>query len=209
MKSQWGVAADRPPVLLRPLHAWFFFWERVNPSVCRVLAVIIPAALFSALLVGAGLPRWLAAPVAIVLWIGLAVLQEHDERVVRSVDEDFLNALRERADPILTRAGFNFISASSGSRARPDDGDVILYETDAARYPELSGAGYGCLDLWIRRNARAGILDVSVGPDLTDLLGGEPALARRVTEARGAVEDAEALAAAFSVVFGPSDSFGC
>ena len=43
----------------------------------------------------AGLPWWVAVPIGAAPWVGLAVVQEHDGRVPRPVDEVFVRAVRE------------------------------------------------------------------------------------------------------------------
>jgi hypothetical protein len=155
-----------------------------------VVAVVVAAAISAVLLVLVGLPWWVAVPVGAALWVGLAVVQEHDERVPRPVDEEFVRAVRDRVEPVLAAAGFTFHSASGGLRARRDSTDVVLYEAEPARHPTLGDGEDSCLDLWIRRDAGAGTMDVSVGwHDLDDLLGSDRELALRVTQAVDAVDD--------------------
>lgn len=79
-------------VALRPLHAWFFHWERVVPSRYRVVARGL-AALASALLLLRGFHPLLAAPVSLAAWIGLAVAQDHDQRTRLPPDQAFVAAL--------------------------------------------------------------------------------------------------------------------
>ena len=189
-------------MVLGPLHRWFFLWEEIIPSLYRVVAVVVAGAVTAGLLVLVGAPWWAALPVSGVLWIGLAVVQEHDQRVERPVDEEFLQALRERAEPVLQAAGFTFHSASGGQRARRDSTDVVLYEADPTRHPDYGDGARPCVDLWIRRDHRAGVMDVSVDwQDLGDLLGSDRDLAVRVTQSIEPVADAEALARAFKLVF--------
>lgn len=197
------VAVDREPLLLRPVHGWFFFWERVVPSLYRVVAVVVAAAISAVVLVLAGAPWWLAVPIAAALWVGLAVVQEHDERVPRPVDEVFVRAVRERVEPVLVAAGFTFNSASGGQRARRGTTDVVLYEAEPGRHPSLGEGDSPCLDLWIRRDARAGTMEVTVGwHDLESLVEGDSELAARVVRAGDPIEDAEALARVLLLVFG-------
>ncbi|HVM12785.1 MAG TPA: hypothetical protein VM287_00440 [Egibacteraceae bacterium] len=197
------MAVDRAPLLLRPIHGWFFFWERVIPSLYRVVAVVVAMVISAALLVLAGLPWWVAVPIGAALWVGLAVVQEHDERVPRPVDEVFVRAVRERVEPVLVAAGFTFNSASGGQRARRDTADVVLYEAEPGRHPSLGEGDSPCLDLWIRRDARAGTMEVSVGwHDLEALIEGDRELAARVMRAVDAIDDAEVLARALALVFG-------
>jgi hypothetical protein len=136
-------------------------------------------------------------PIGAALWVGLAVLQEHDERVPRPVDEVFVRAVRERVEPVLVAAGFTFSSASGGQRARRDTTDVVLYEAEPGWHPSLGEGDSPCLDLCIRRDAPAGTMEVSVGwHDLEALVEGDPELAARVMRAGEATDDAEALARA-------------
>ncbi|MGH9151300.1 MAG: hypothetical protein ACRD03_02605 [Acidimicrobiales bacterium] len=198
-----AVAADRPPLLMRPVHGWFFFWEQVIPSLYRVVAVAVAAAISAVLLVLAGAPWWLAVPVGAALWVGLAIVQEHDERVPRPVDEVFVRAVRERVEPVLAAEGFTFNSAAGGRRARRDTTDVVLYEAEPGRHPSLGEGDSPCLDLWIRRDVRAGTMEVSVGwQELEALVEGAPELAARVMRAIDPIDDAETLARALSLAFG-------
>lgn len=56
----------------------------------------------------------LAVPAGAALWVGLAAVQEHDERVPRPVDEVVVQAVRESAEPVLAAAGFVFTSPRVG-----------------------------------------------------------------------------------------------
>jgi len=94
-------------VWLRPVHRWFFFWEDLVLPVYRVVAVAIGAAITAAVVVLGARVRWLvAAPLVTAGWIALGVVQEHDQRVL--LDGEFLDLLREHADPVLARTGFTF-----------------------------------------------------------------------------------------------------
>lgn len=106
-----------PPIahMLRPAHGWFFLWEEVIPSLYRVIAVVVAAVITAVLLVLVGLPWWAAVPGGGALWIGLAIVQEHDERVPRPVDQAFVHAVRERVEPVLPAAGFTSTSPRVGS----------------------------------------------------------------------------------------------
>jgi len=184
-------------VWLRPVHRWFLLWEDLVPSVYRVVAVAIGAAITSVVVVLTGRVKWLVAvPLATVGWIALAVVQEHDERVHLDVDFEFRDLLREQADPVLARAGFSFSGAFGPCRARSGRSDTFLYE---AADPN----GEGCVDAWIRRDRSGGRMDVSVGGHrLERLVGsrGDPQGAMRVTRAEVPAGDVAALVAAFDLV---------
>ncbi|MGB5187053.1 MAG: hypothetical protein WBO84_08000 [Acidimicrobiia bacterium] len=185
------------PVWLQPVHRWFFFWEDMVPSVSRVVAVAIGAAITSVVVVVTTKIKGLVTvPLATVGWIALGVAQEHDARVHLGVDGEFLDLLRDQVDPVLARAGFTFNSAFGPCRARPGRSDTFLYE---AADPN----GNGCIDVWIRRDRFDGKMEVSVdGHRLERLvaLRGDPQCATRVTQAEEPVSDVAALVAAFGRV---------
>ena len=191
------MSSERAPVWLRPVHRWFFFWEDVVPSVYRVVAVVFGAAITAVVVVVATTVGWLvAAMMAMVGWIGLAVLQDHDLVVHLDVIGEFQDLLREQADPVLARAGFTFNHASGPTRARRDRSDTFLYES-------VDPEGEGCIDLWIHRDRCGGQMEVSVdGRRLDRLLvsHGDPQLAARVTRAEQPADDVVALVAAFELV---------
>lgn len=189
--------SERAPVWLRPVHRWFFFWEALVPSVYRVVAVAIGAAITAVVVVVPTGVSWLAAAtLTTVGWIVLAVIQDHDEGVHLDVIGEFRNLLREQADPVLARDGFSFNHASGPARAQRDRSDTFLYE---AADPE----GNGCIDLWIRRDRSNGHMEVSVdGRPLESLVAsyGDRQLATRVTRAEESAGDVAALVAAFELV---------
>ena len=175
---------DSAPFWLRPIHQWFFWWEVVVPSIYRVVAVAVAATVSTALLVAAGVHPLVGAPVALVVCIGLAVVQEHDERVMLPVDPEFHQQLRKLVDPVLAERGFVFNGASGPCRARSDRTDVFLYER-----PDVSE---GCIDLWIHRNREAGTMRVDfAGRGLTQWLSaaGEERLAGRIEQVLGPDDD--------------------
>lgn len=190
------MVEEQPPLVLRPLHVWFQFWEDVIPSLYRVIAVAV-AAIVTAVLMGLITSvHWLLALVlATAGWIVLAIIQEHDERVVLDVDSEFLGQLRTQVEPVLARAGFAFRTASGPTRARRDRSDTFLFEAD--------GDG-DCIDLWIHRSRSAGgALEVLVdGRSLDRVLGsfGESQLGDRVSRVVDAASDAAALLAAFELL---------
>jgi hypothetical protein len=189
---------ERPLLLLRPVHSWFQLWEDVIPSVYRVAAVAGAAAVSAAVLVLV-LPvhGLVAALLATVLWILLAIVQEHDERVLLEPDLAFLAAMRAQVEPVLERAGFVFRNASGPQRSRPGRQDTFFYEAPGAQAVE-------CVDIWIHRGRSVGAqMDVTVdGAELSRLLVSrdEPQLAQRVSRTEAAGSDAAALAVAFEVV---------
>lgn len=193
------MIAERPPLLLRPIHGWFFFWEDTIPSLYRVIAVAAAAAITAAALVFAARVDWfIAAPAATIVWIALAVIQEHDERVVLDIDTEFLALLREQADPVLARAGFVFRFAQGPQRARGTRADTFLYE--------VPGAGHtgDCIDLWIHRDrVPGGSIEVSVDYRPLQLLlarHDEPNLADRVGRTEDPAGDVAAIVAALKLV---------
>ena len=121
------MSGARAPWWLRPVHRWFFWWEDLVPSLYRVIAVAVGAALTAVILRVAGVPLWIGVPLALPVWIGLAIAQEHDERVMLPVDPVFLGHLRELVDPVLGARGFVFNNATGPCRARPDRDEVFLY----------------------------------------------------------------------------------
>jgi len=196
------MAYERPPLVLRPFHAWFHFWDQIIPSLYRVVAVAAGALITAVLVVLATGAHWLLSLLlSLVGWIVLAIVQEHDERVVLDFDGEFLSLLRRHADPVLNRAGYVFKNASGPTRAGRDPSDTILYEIDNVPGP------IGCIDLWIRRERTAGgRIEVRTddGPleRLLDSLG-ESQLAQRVTHTEDAEGDVAALVAAFQLIFPP------
>ena len=174
------------PLLLRPLHRWFWFWERRISSVYRVVAVLV-AALFSAwIVVLVGVPYYVAVPIAIAAWIGLAVAQEHDERVTLPIDQEFYDRLRYHVDPVVAAAGLSFDAAIGANRAR---GGAETFTYQHHDEDEI---------LWIFRNRSERVMGLSVWADDFDA---EPSslpddLVERVTTVSDAESDAQAIASA-------------
>lgn len=188
---------ERPSLLLRPVHSWFQLWEDVIPSVYRIVAVVGAAAVSAALLGLLLRIHWLGATLlATGMWILLAIIQEHDERVLLEPDSEFLAALRAHVDPVMERTGFVFRHASGPQRSRPARYDTFFYEAPGTPFEE-------CIDVWIHRGRSvAAQMEVTVdGQELVRLLGsrGERQLAQRVCRTEAAGADAAALAAAFEV----------
>lgn len=122
--------ATRAPLWLRPVHQWFFFWERVISSVYRVVAVVL-AALATTTVASWALPiAWfIVAPCALAIWIGLAVLQEHDERVSLPVDSAFLSMLNRHVTPLLASQGFDRFASSGPTRAHASREESFIYQS--------------------------------------------------------------------------------
>ncbi|MFN3214927.1 MAG: hypothetical protein ACE367_00350 [Acidimicrobiales bacterium] len=191
--------------LLRPVHAWFFVWEDVLPSVYRVVAVVSAAALTTLALRAFGIgPTWLVAIAATLAWIALAVAQEHDERVCVPVDQRFVDALRECLDPVMAGHGWTFGSATGGCRARKETATTVVYDHHGGSHRMA----------WIVRDAAAGTLDVRLMPEDVDahpevatqlVARGHAELAERLRRATEPESDAHAVRDAFAVVLtGPA-----
>lgn len=119
------------PALLRPVHSWFWFWEGVISSIYRVVAVIVGAAITAAVVAAVlPVPWWLVGLLALAGWAGLAVLQEHDERVHLPVDSEFLEELHTYVDPVMAASGYEFTRATGANRARRS-AEEFLYEKDS------------------------------------------------------------------------------
>ena len=140
-----------------------------------------------------GVPPLVGAPIALIVWIGLAVVQEHDERVTLPVDAEFHSRLRELVDPVLAQRGLLFNSAMGPCRARSERTEVFLYER-----PDASE---GCVDLWIHRDRADGTMRVHfAGRWLAQWLydAGEERLANRVKQVLTPDDDVRALQDALS-----------
>ena len=132
-------------------------------------------------------------PLALLVWIGLAIAQEHDAGVTLPVDAKFHRRLQELVDPVLAPHGLVFNSAFGPRRARGDRTEVFLYER-----PDASD---GCIDLWIHRDRAVGAMRVDfAGRGLAQWLSaaGEKQLAERAEQAVSADDDVRALRKALS-----------
>jgi len=120
----------RPPLWLRPVHQWFFFWERAISSIDRVVAVLVGAAVTAALAsLVLPLAWYIVAPLALVIWIGLAVLQEHDQRVSLPVDPGFLSEMNRHVTPLLASRGFVDFHSFGPCRARASREESFIYQS--------------------------------------------------------------------------------
>ena len=125
--------SDRAPLLLRPIHRWFFLWEDAAASVYRVLAVASGAALTTAIAaLAVSVPWYVLAVVALAVWIGLAIVQEHDHRVVLPVHAQFLAGLEQHVRPVLEPGGFDHLSATGPCRARPSRTESYVFQSEAS-----------------------------------------------------------------------------
>lgn len=193
-----------PTVVVRPVHAWFFFWERVVPPLYRVVATGLAALVTAALLAAAGLHPLVAAGLSLPVWIGLAIAQEHDERVLLPPDGDFLSALVEAVSP--TPPALTVEQAHGPRRARPEAWDtmIVLSAIDAHDHP-LAG-----MLITVERSAADGWMRLAVLDDAPGGVGfiderlrarGEAGLAERIEQARSPDADAQAIAAALTAAY--------
>ena len=191
-------------VALRPVHAWFFHWERVVPSLYRVVATGLASLATTLVLILLGFHRVLAAPVSLAAWIGLAVAQDHDQRTRLPPDQAFVAALTDAlsAPPLALAIG----DAHGPSRARPQRWDtmVVLTPPRAERHP-LTG-----FFMTLERSAAEGWMQLDVGDDapgryesIDDRLleRGQSALVRRIHRSGSPEADADAVAAALLAAY--------
>lgn len=190
-----------PTTVLRPVHAWFFFWERVVPSLYRVVATGLAAIATAVVLVAVGMDPLLGLALSVVLWIGLAVWQEHDERVSLPPDREFAAALAEAVS--LAPLALAVDVAHGPKRARPEAWDTfVVLSADRAPAHPLYG-----FHITVKRHAADGWMRLQVIDDdrqrldqITERLqsAGAQALSERIQRAHSADEDAEAIRAALT-----------
>lgn len=192
-------------IVLRPIYRWFHFWEGVIPSLYRVVATVLAATGTAAVLAfAAGMFPAVAVAVSLPAWVGLAIVQEHDERVRLPPDGEFVAELTAALSS--TPPSLSVVRALGPTRARPEEWDtsVELSADGAADHP-LS-ACYISLD----RSAAGGWMHLYVTDDLPDGLEsihdrldhrGEWLLADRIQHARSPRSDAEAIANALAVAY--------
>ena len=155
--------SERAPLWLRPIHQWFFFWEHTIASIYRVVAVVVAAVITISVLAWLLQISWLVlTPLAFAAWVGLAIVQEHDERVSLPVDPAFLSMLDTHVTPALAAQGFDHFDASGPCRAHASRTESFLYQS--SRRPEI---------IFIYRDPLAMTLQVSGTTDSTtfDLTG--------------------------------------
>lgn len=191
-------------MLLRPVHAWFFFWERVVPSLYRVVATGLAALATAVILIAVGVHPLLAAPVALLGWIALAVAQEHDERVLLPPDPAFVAALTDAvAAPPLA---ISVDTAHGPRRARPEVWDtmVVLTPHDFDDHPLATTF------ITVQRSAAQGWMRLDVIDDAPDAFQpidehlrerGKSMLAERIERAQSPNSDAGAIAEALTAAY--------
>lgn len=193
-----------PTTVLRPVHAWFFAWERLTPSVYRVVATGMAAGITVGMLSILGVHPVLAAVISLPAWIGLAIAQEHDERVTLPPDAEFIEALSAatRQAPLRLRLDH----ATGPSRARRGRTEYFLLSTDAMGHHPLSGRL-----VEIERSRRDGAMRLDVFDDpstnsaestaerLRDRGAGP--LADRVRRSEAPESDAEAIGEALRAAY--------
>lgn len=193
-----------PTTFLRPVHAWFFAWENVVPPIYRVVAVAIASGVTAAVLVALGVNPLLAVVLSLAAWVGLAIAQEQDERVMLAPDSRFVETL----EAAVGRAPFflRMDHATGPCRARRGSFDSFTLSTDAGDDHSLLG-----LVVQIERSVRERemILYVfddpasdSFEPILTRLQArGKAHLADRVQRAEAPAADVEAIITVLRVAY--------
>lgn len=191
-------------VFLRPVHAWFLHWERVVPSLYRVVATGLGALATAVLAVAFGVYPLLAAPVSLLGWIALAVAQEHDERVLLPPDGTFVAELTKAvAAPPL---GLSVDNAHGPRRARTAAWDTMVVLTPH----HLGGHPLVGMFITVERSAAEGWMRLDVIDDapgafesIDDRLleRGEPKLVERIGQAKSPDGDAQAIAAALVAAY--------
>lgn len=192
-----------PTTVLRPVHAWFFFWERVVPSLYRVVATGLAATATAVALALVGADPLLALGVSVALWIGLAIGQEHDERVALPPDREFVTALTDAVSkaPLALKVEL----AHGPKRARPEAWDTFaVLSADRAPAHPLNG-----FHITVKRHAahwmRIQVIDDDRQrlEDFTERLqsAGAQGLAERIQRSHSADDDAEAIRAALTTAY--------
>lgn len=191
-------------VALRPVHAWFFLWERLVPSLYRVVATGLAALATVVLLTALGFHPVAAAPISLAAWIGLAVAQEHDARTRRPPDRAFVAALTDAvAGPPLA---LSVAIAHGPRRARPEAWDtmVVLTSRGSEAHP-LTG-----FFIQVERSAAESWMHLHVSDDAPGRLEsddecsderGETMLAERIQRGESPEADAHAIAAALAAAY--------
>lgn len=183
-----GLMADHnSPPMPKWLHRWFWLWEDLAPGIYRVGAVGTAALATAAVLARLTAVRWwLAAPASLAAWIGLAIAQEHDQRVTLPVDEEFLKELHIHVSPVLAAVGFSFCYSSPANRAR---GGTESFVYEAQRSNEQVEV------IWIRRNRQKQTLGISTSEpfagEYTDL---KEDVAQRFNTLVSPADDAQVVA---------------
>jgi hypothetical protein len=125
---------------LRPIHAWFGFWDAIAGPAARIVAIVTGAAVTAVLLVALGVHPIVAAGGAIAAWIGLAIAQEHDGRVRLAPDPAFSASLARAVSGPTLRLIVR--EASGPPRCRPDEPEVFVLGADDDRDEAHPFAGW-------------------------------------------------------------------
>jgi multisubunit Na+/H+ antiporter MnhB subunit len=191
-------------LFLRSVHAWFFHWERVVPSLYRVVATGLAALATAIVLLAVGMHPLLAGPVALLGWVALAVAQEHDERVLLPPDGAFVAALVEA---VATQPLHLSIETAHGPRrARPQGWDTMVVLTP----PGIEGHPLGGMFISLERAAGEGWMRLDVIDDAPGAFEpiderlrkrGESALADRIERAQSPSSDAHSIASALRAAY--------
>lgn len=192
-----------PSTFLRPVHAWFFVWENVVP-VYRVVAVAVAAGVTAVILVALGMNPLLAVVVSLAAWVGLAIAQEHDERVMLAPDRNFVETLEAAASraPLFLRIDH----ATGPCRARRGSYDFFNLSTDAAEDHPLFGRMVQIERSVRERAMRVDVFDDAASDSFESILArlqtlGEAGLANRVQRAEASAVDAETIVAALRAAY--------
>jgi len=189
---------------LWPVHAWFFLWERVVPSMYRVVATGLGALATAIVVVTVGVHPLLAAPLSLFGWIGLAIAQEHDERVLLPPCQGFVDALGVAvAEPPL---GLVVYSAHGPRRARPGPWDTLAVLSAGG----AEGHPLRTVHIEVQRNAARGSMRLHASDDAPSMFVpiderlrelGRSGLADRIEQAESAESDADAIATALTLAY--------
>ena len=191
-------------VFLRPVHTWFFHWERVVPSLYRVVATGLAALVTAVSLVAVGVHAFLAAPLSLLGWIALAVAQEHDERVLLPPDRAFVAGLADAVAAPPLGLSVDHAHGPRRARAEPWDTMVVLTPHNIGGHP-LEG-----MFITVERSAAQGWMRLDVIDDapgafeaIDDRLHqrGESVLAERIERAQSPHSDARAIADALTAAY--------
>lgn len=191
-------------VLLRPVHAWFFYWERVVPSLYRVVATGLAALATAVVLIAVGVHPLLAASLSLLGWIALAVAQEHDERLLLPPDVAFVAALTEAVSARPLDLSVDI--AHGPKRARPEAWDTMVVLTPH----DVDGHPLGRMFITVERSAAQGWMWLDVIDDAPGAFEpiderlherGGSKLAERIEQAQSPDSDAQAIAAALTAAY--------
>ncbi len=141
------------------LHRWFRYWERLIPSLYRVVAVAVGALATAAGIGAATRSRWWKqVPLAAAAWALLGKVEgdDTDRALSAPADPEFVMLVRRHVGPVVTRVGFVWNGATKGRYPDGSVEDTVLYEAErgdyASRFPHLlhDDPPELCVDLWIK-----------------------------------------------------------